>query len=80
MPEPLGVTLVIGAWNYPYQLFLLSTLTAIVAGNTVMIKPSELPMRASNVLVELLNSIFPKDFICGRGGSRRNYTVVKSTV
>ncbi|MDM1064917.1 aldehyde dehydrogenase [Myroides odoratimimus] len=63
MPEPLGLCLVIGAWNYPYQLSLLPALTAIAAGNTVMIKPSELPMNTSNVLAELLNSIFPKELL-----------------
>ncbi|MDM1459545.1 aldehyde dehydrogenase [Myroides odoratimimus] len=63
IPEPLGVCLVIGAWNYPYQLSLLPALTAIAAGNTVMIKPSELPMNTSNVLAELLNSIFPKELL-----------------
>lgn len=63
MPEPLGVCLVIGAWNYPYQLSLLPALTAITAGNTVMIKPSELPMHTSNILAELLNSIFPKELL-----------------
>ncbi|AJH14664.1 aldehyde dehydrogenase [Myroides profundi] len=63
MPEPLGVTLVIGAWNYPYQLSLLPALTAIAAGNTVMIKPSELPMHTSNVLAELLNNAFQKELL-----------------
>ncbi|MCA1745664.1 MAG: aldehyde dehydrogenase family protein, partial [Bacteroidales bacterium] len=43
IPEPLGVTLVIGAWNYPYQLSLVPAITALAAGNTVILKPSELP-------------------------------------
>ena len=44
MPEPLGVSLVIGAWNYPYQLSLAPAVSAIVAGCTVIIKPSELSL------------------------------------
>lgn len=63
IPEPLGVTLVIGAWNYPYQLSLLPTLTAMAAGNTVIIKPSELPMRTSQVLAELINENFDKEYL-----------------
>ena len=43
VPEPLGVSLVIGAWNYPYQLSLGPVIAAIAAGNTVIKKPSELP-------------------------------------
>ena len=34
IPEPLGVTLVIGAWNYPYQLSFAPAIAAIAAGNT----------------------------------------------
>lgn len=63
MPEPLGVTLVIGAWNYPYQLTLLPAVTALAAGNTVVIKPSELPSRTAQVMAELINSNFPADLL-----------------
>ncbi|KAG8122597.1 putative Aldehyde dehydrogenase protein [Naja naja] len=40
--EPLGVTLVIGAWNYPFVLIMGPLLAAIAAGNAVVIKPSEI--------------------------------------
>lgn len=62
MSEPYGVVLVIGAWNYPYQLSLLPAITAIAAGNTVMLKPSELPANTSNVMAKLINENFPKEF------------------
>ncbi|SVD27147.1 uncharacterized protein METZ01_LOCUS380001, partial [marine metagenome] len=39
IPEPLGTVLVISAWNYPYQLALIPAISAIAAGNTVVIKP-----------------------------------------
>ena len=45
IPEPLGMTLVIGAWNYPYQLSLVPAITSLAAGNTVILKPSELPSK-----------------------------------
>lgn len=60
IPEPLGVTLVIGAWNYPYQLSLMPAITSIAAGNTVILKPSEVPSRTSNIMAELINTNFDK--------------------
>lgn len=63
LPEPLGVTLVIGAWNYPYQLSILPALTAMAAGNTVIIKPSEMPSRTSEIMAELINSNFDQHYI-----------------
>jgi len=63
MPEPLGVTLVIGAWNYPYQLSILPAVSAIVAGNTVIIKPSELSENSSKIMAEILNAAFAEEFL-----------------
>ncbi|MGW8123524.1 aldehyde dehydrogenase [Roseivirga echinicomitans] len=62
IPEPLGVTLVIGAWNYPYQLSLLPAITALAAGNTVILKPSELPSRTAAVMAKIINSNFPENY------------------
>lgn len=63
IPEPYGTTLIIGAWNYPYNLSLIPAVSAIAAGNTVIIKPSELPARSSSVLAELLNNHFNQNHI-----------------
>ena len=52
--EPLGTVLVIGAWNYPFQLSLSPMLAAISAGNCVVVKPSELAPATSALIVELL--------------------------
>lgn len=62
IPEPLGVSLIIGAWNYPYQLSLAPAIAAIAAGNTVILKPSELPSNTSNILAELINNSFDPAF------------------
>jgi len=56
--EPLGNSLIIGAWNYPYQLSLVPLVSAIVAGNTVILKPSELSKNASSIMAKLLNRVF----------------------
>lgn len=62
IPEPLGVSLVIGAWNYPYQLSFAPAIAAIAAGNTVILKPSELPSNTSRVMAELINEAFDPAF------------------
>ncbi len=61
--DPLGVTLVIGAWNYPYQLTLVPLVTAIAAGNTCVVKPSELPENTMYLLAELINNNFPSEYL-----------------
>ena len=50
MPQPLGVVGVVSPWNYPYQLAMGPAIAAIAAGNRVMIKPSELTPRLSDLL------------------------------
>lgn len=61
--DPLGVTLVIGAWNYPYQLTLVPMISAIAAGNTCIVKPSELPANTMHLLAELINDNFPSNYL-----------------
>ncbi len=62
IPEPLGVCLIIGAWNYPYQLSLAPVVAAMAAGNTVILKPSEVSANASHVLASIINDAFPANF------------------
>ncbi len=62
VPEPLGVAFVIGAWNYPIQLALAPAIAAIAAGNTVVLKPSELPINTSNVIAKMINENFNPNF------------------
>jgi len=63
IPEPLGTVLVISAWNYPYQLALIPTISALAAGNTVVIKPSEIPNNTSKILAELINTNFDENYL-----------------
>jgi aldehyde dehydrogenase (NAD+) len=62
IPEPLGVSLIIGAWNYPFQLSFSPAVAAITAGCTVILKPSELPSRTSAVMAEIVNTHFTPGF------------------
>lgn len=52
-PEPLGVVLVMSAWNYPVQLLLTPLVTVLAAGNAAMLKPSEIAATTSRLLAEL---------------------------
>ena len=52
--EPLGVCLVMGAWNYPLQLSLQPVTGAIASGNCVVIKPSELASSTAEVIEKLI--------------------------
>lgn len=61
--DPLGVTLVIGAWNYPYSLTLIPLVSAIAAGNTCIVKPSELPENTMHLLAELVNGNFLSNYL-----------------
>lgn len=57
-PQPLGVVGIISPWNYPLQLALAPAAAALAAGNRVLIKPSELTPRTSEVLKEAIASEF----------------------
>lgn len=63
IPEPLGVTLIIGAWNYPYILLFGPMVAAISAGNTVVLKPSELSLNTSEIIAKLINENFEPHFL-----------------
>lgn len=58
IPEPIGVCLVIGAWNYPYQLAFAPAIAALAAGNTVILKPSEIASHTSSLMAQLINTHF----------------------
>ena len=52
-PEPFGVTLGIGAWNYPFQIAAWKLAPALAAGNAMIFKPSELTPKSAVELAKL---------------------------
>ncbi|MGC1172682.1 coniferyl aldehyde dehydrogenase [Polaromonas sp.] len=62
--QPLGVVGVVSPWNYPLQLALAPAITALAAGNRVMLKPSELTPRTSALMGELIGEAFSADEFC----------------
>ncbi len=78
LPEPLGCSLVIGAWNYPYQLSLIPVISALAAGNTVILKPSELSFNASAIMAKVFNRVFiPEIFHVVVGGVKETQAFLK---
>ncbi|KAI5306191.1 hypothetical protein KEM55_008686, partial [Ascosphaera atra] len=67
--DPLGTVLVIGAFNFPYQLTLLPLVGAIAAGNTVVLKPSEVSSHSAAIIQEAMDAAFDKScYRCIQGG------------
>lgn len=61
--EPLGVVLIIGPWNYPFQLLINPLIGAIAAGNCAVLKPSEFAPATDAVMKKIIEDIFPPEYI-----------------
>ncbi len=61
--EPRGVTLIIGAWNYPIQLIGAPLIGALAAGDTAVLKPSELATASARLLEELIPRYFSPEYV-----------------
>lgn len=61
VPEPFGVALIIGPWNYPFQLLFSPLVSALAAGNNVVLKPSEHAPQTSAVVGRVIESAFTPD-------------------
>jgi len=55
--KPMGVVAVISPWNYPFQLSMVPVLSALVAGNTVILKPSEVTPLTGLLIEELFRAV-----------------------
>ncbi len=70
-PEPFGVALIIGPWNYPLQLLFSPLVGAIAAGNCVVLKPSEFAPHTAAVIAKLIADTFPAEYITVVEGDRQ---------
>ena len=61
--DPYGSVLVISPWNYPFQLAMVPLAGAIAAGNTVVVKPSELTPNTSKIITEIIGSVFDENHV-----------------
>ena len=63
VPEPYGVMLHISPWNYPFQLVFTPLIGAIAAGNTVVVKPSELAPHTADCIEKIIKLAFPPEWV-----------------
>lgn len=69
MAEPKGCVLILAPWNYPVQLILAPLVSAIAAGNcAVLVLPEDAP-RTSGVLAEMLERLYPPEYVAVRRAS-----------
>lgn len=56
--EPFGTVLIIAPWNYPFQLAIAPLIGAVAAGNTVVVKPSEVTPHTAAIVSEIIRAVF----------------------
>ena len=61
--EPLGCVLIIGPWNYPFSLTIQPLISALAAGNTAVLKPSENAPNTSKFIANIIAKHFPKNIV-----------------
>ncbi|MCL4578917.1 aldehyde dehydrogenase [Staphylococcus aureus] len=75
--EPYGTVLIIAPFNYPFQLVFEPLIGAIAAGNTAIIKPSELTPNVARVIKRLINETFDANYIeVIEGGTEETQTLI----
>lgn len=68
--ENRGVVLIISPWNYPFQLAVVPLISAVAAGNTVVIKPSELTPHTSDLIKKMVEQCFYSNEVCAELGGK----------
>lgn len=61
--QPYGVCLILSPWNYPFQLALMPLIGSIAAGNTSILKLSEISSFTSGIVREIIEEIFDEEYI-----------------
>lgn len=74
--EPLGVSLIIAPWNYPFQLLMNSLVGAISAGNCTILKPSPYSESTAKVMEEMIKETFHENYIGIVQGGRKTNTIL----
>ena len=61
--EPYGAVLIIAPWNYPFQLAFAPMIAAVAAGNTVVVKPSEVTPHTASIISEIVSAVFVTEHV-----------------
>lgn len=70
--EPRGVVLIIGSWNYPFQLVLAPLVGAIAAGNCAVLKPSEVAASSAQLIARIIAESFDPGFVTVVAGGQES--------
>lgn len=77
--EPYGKVLIIGPFNYPFQLLIEPLVGVIASGNCAVLKPSELSSHVSQVVTDMINETFDENYIaCVQGGIETNTSLLNA--
>lgn len=77
--EPYGMVLVMGPYNYPFQLVIEPLVGVIAAGNCAILKPSEISPNVSDVVTEMIKERFNENYIrCVQGGIETNTSLINA--
>lgn len=76
--EPYGQVLIIAPWNYPFQLAICPLVAAVAAGNSVVLKPSELTPHTSAVIEKIMTQSFDKKHVSVEQGGQEKSTELLS--
>lgn len=74
--EPYGSVLIIGPFNYPFQLVMEPLIGALVAGNCAIVKPSEFAVETSKVIKEIIGAAFSKKYVAVVEGEREETSLL----
>ncbi|MCP4115217.1 MAG: aldehyde dehydrogenase [Desulfobacteraceae bacterium] len=75
---PLGVNLIIAPYNYPFQLAMAPLTAAIAAGNTVVLKPSEMTPNVSDIICKIIGETFDPSLVAAVPGEVEQTTALLS--
>lgn len=76
--EPYGTTLIIAPWNYPFQLLMAPLIACISAGNTAILKPSEVSEATEVIAEKIIGEIFNESFVkLVKGGVKETSELLK---
>jgi len=76
--EPLGVSLIVAPWNYPFQLLMNPLVGSISAGNCAVLKPSPYTENTAKVMEEMIKEIFDPNYISLVQGGRKTNEILFS--
>lgn len=74
--EPYGSVLIIGPFNYPFQLVMEPLIGAIAGGNCAVIKPSEVAVHTTAEVKKIIEAIFPPQFVAVVEGGKEETTIL----